>query len=279
MRLISTLVLVLLCGCHEDNATAGAKTSSSSERTSPSAPPTPPSSASALAPRAASSAALKSSMGSAADSPPGAPARCAGGTLPNREGFFREVLFAAPTSRTRRFHDLARGSYHVDKLDVARGLPEQATFCGVRLHALIVVGPMGPLWAYDVIAFIEEGDSIRANGLVMPHARITRKLTALVAVDDASRVLDLVRGSSLVRLCDATVPKSNSSYGLLLALYDNKQPRYFCADSDRLGGSPASEELLDAVNGLLERTTQTYPQEESAPVPPTQKDSAPGSRK
>ncbi len=42
---------------------------------------------------------------------------------PTRRGFFHELLFAAATSRTPRFDDYTRGSYHVNKLDLARGYP------------------------------------------------------------------------------------------------------------------------------------------------------------
>ena len=63
------------------------------------------------------------------------PAVCTGAPLPDsvtpsREGFFREVLFAAPTPRTSRYDDYTPGCYHADKLDLARGLPTEAARCG-----------------------------------------------------------------------------------------------------------------------------------------------------
>jgi len=126
-------------------------------------------------------AVLFASTMAGAPAPP-APTSCVAGPLPDstspsRAGFFREVLFAAPTARTPWFDDYTKGSYHIDKLDLAIGLRKEAERCGVTLEALVVVGPNGPLWSYNVLAFLRDGDSVRINSLVIPHARITGKAT------------------------------------------------------------------------------------------------------
>jgi hypothetical protein len=53
------------------------------------------------------------------------------------------------------------------------------------LRAVVVVGPLGgdPLWTSWVWVFIQEGEKIRVNGLVMPHARITGKSTCLITAE------------------------------------------------------------------------------------------------
>src|SRR5688572_7942760 len=78
---------------------------------------------------------------------------CLAGSLPDsvtpsREGFFREALFAAATARTPRYDAYTQESYHADKVDIADGLPAMAKACGLVLRALVIVGPVGPLWAY-----------------------------------------------------------------------------------------------------------------------------------
>jgi hypothetical protein len=94
----------------------------------------------------------------------------------------REVLFAAATPRTPRFNDYTPGSYHADKMDLAAALPSQAAECGVRLRALIVLGPEGILWTYHIIAVLQDGDSLRINSLAMPHARIVSKAGGRVSL-------------------------------------------------------------------------------------------------
>src|SRR5687768_17657728 len=99
---------------------------------------------------------------------------------PSRDNFFREVLDAKATSVTPLYDDYTEGSYHVDKLNVFKGLPEMAQKEGLKLRGLIVFGPVGPLWAYYVAAFLDEGEMIRVNSLTMPHARITYKSTGTI---------------------------------------------------------------------------------------------------
>ncbi len=81
----------------------------------------------------------------------------------------------AVDARTHLYDDYAEGSYHANKLDLARGLPAEGERCGVRMRGLLLFGPVGPLWTFHIIAFIDEGDQVRVNSLVMPHARITGK--------------------------------------------------------------------------------------------------------
>jgi hypothetical protein len=97
---------------------------------------------------------------------------------PSRIGFFEEVLFAQWTQRSWKFNDYNEPpSYHVDPADILEGLPKVAQAKGFKLNGLVVYGPVGPLWTYLVFAFIEEGDRIRMNEVVFPHARLTCKLT------------------------------------------------------------------------------------------------------
>lgn len=206
-----------------------------------------------------------------------APRECLAGPLADtltlsREAFFREVLFATPTVRTPRFDDYTPGSYHVDKLDVAAGLPAEAARCGLRLRALLTVGPTGPLWAYHVVPFIEDGESVRVNSLVMPHARITGKGSGQITDNELSRLVATLTRSPLVRSGLPVFPDSvesplsrDFSYDLLLVVFDRGQsPRYWYAsfrqaqpeNPDRSAGEV--DEVLDAINEVLGRTSSTY---------------------
>jgi len=67
-----------------------------------------------------------------------------------------------------------------------RGLQAEATACGVRLRAALIVGPVGPLWTFHVAWLVQEPEGVRVNSLVMPHARITGKATGLIGSVEAS---------------------------------------------------------------------------------------------
>lgn len=194
---------------------------------------------------------------------PETPGCAVGEALPSRSGFLQEVLFAVPSMRTPRFDDYTGGSYHINKLDLAEGLPEQARLCGARVKALIVVGPLGPLWSFNVAALLHERAGYRVNALVMPHARITGKGTGFVSATEADAMLDELTRASLVRPGLPTPEprdmRSDFSYRMLLAIYDGDRPRFFHADFKELSEQPAREELLLRVNAVLATAkTSTY---------------------
>jgi hypothetical protein len=192
---------------------------------------------------------------------------------PTREGFFREALDAAPTARTPRYDDYTAGSYHAGKLDLARGLPKAAARLGLPLQGLVVVGPVGPLWAYYVVTFVRAGDSVRVNSLMMPHARITGKATALLpraVVDGFFRDLAGVRG--VRRAADAAgvsaavpdaAPGEEWQFDVLAVRFAPGAPAYYHASFFGPRSDAAVGERAGAVlNGLLGKLRQTYPSRE-----------------
>jgi len=183
--------------------------------------------------------------------------------LPSREGFFNEVLFPEPSARTPLFNEYRADSYHVTKLDLVQGLPEQARLCGVRLKAILVVGPLGPLWTYQVAALVEDGSGIRVNALVMPHARITGKGTGVLSMKDAALMVRGIQHAALVRAgAPAKEPRdldADFTYRLLLATYDHGRPEYFHAVFDESSANSDVPPLLERVNALLAAAqTRTY---------------------
>jgi hypothetical protein len=123
------------------------------------------------------------------------PDRCAlGGVVdtagPTKEVFYREVLFAAATYNTARFDAYGPTGYGVDKLQMAAELPAVADTCGVDLDGLVVLGPTGTLWTYRILAFLRDGDAVRVNFLMYPHARITGKAVRTLPQADVGRWFD-----------------------------------------------------------------------------------------
>lgn len=181
---------------------------------------------------------------------------------PTRDAFFSEVLTAKPSEITPLFDDYTPDSYHVDKLDVAKGLALAAATCGVRLRALVLVGPVGMLWSYHVAALFEEGDVMRVNSLVMPHARITGKGTGLLQMSEAMSLLRDIEQHELVRPGLPDLPQGEDnlefSYRLLLVVYGAAGARQFHADFNEFETSDARSDLLTRINAVLGKTASTY---------------------
>jgi hypothetical protein len=183
------------------------------------------------------------------------------GTAPSREGFFHEVLFPAVTARTPRFTDYTADSYHINKLDLVQGLPLHARACTVQLKAVLVLGPLGVLWTYHVVALVDDGTKVRVNALVMPHARITGKGWGLISNEKATELLRELENAPLVQPGVPVPPpedmKSDSSYGMLLAVFDPEGPKYFHAENVEFSTDPGRQRLLDRINALLGATSNS----------------------
>lgn len=189
------------------------------------------------------------------------------GLAPSRRAFLTEVLFAEPTTRTRRFDDYTTDSYHVRKLDLVTGLEEQSRLCGLRLRAVLIVGPVGMLWSYHIAALTDEGDHVRVNTLVMPHARITGKGSGVVPPALAAELLAAVAASPLIRpgiptpLATDDDGDSEFSYQLLLVVLDGPNAGRFHASFNDIFPKSEDKDLLDRVNRVLGHTSKTYPKD------------------
>ncbi len=195
--------------------------------------------------------------------------QCATGILadsvePSREGFFREVLYAAGSARTPRFDDYTPGSYHADKLDIAEGLPLAAKRCGAVLEGVVVVGPLGPLWSYHVIAFLKEDSGVRLNTLVMPHARITGKATATISPGDVADFFRALSSSPALKpgrpvWSDTTMAglARDFSYDFLAIRFGSDSAVWF-GSLERHQDSAAVAAVFNALNRLLTQAKSTY---------------------
>jgi len=127
----------------------------------------------------------------------------------DRAGFVQELVFAHATPRTLRFDDYTEGSYHVRKADVVEGVRERRRN-NPSILAVIVTGPIGPMWAYKVDLFMSQGDFVRVNTVWMPHARITFKSTSLITRDLFDETFAFIRQSEAIVSGYPTAPSVRS---------------------------------------------------------------------
>jgi hypothetical protein len=116
-----------------------------------------------------------------------------------RSRFFDECLTPGPTRFTPEFDAYSADAYVVNKLELVEALPRAARERGRPLRASLIVGPHGMLWTYSVFTFVQEGQWIRVNALVMPHARITGKSTGLLSPREFADLSAQLRGLSFAR--------------------------------------------------------------------------------
>jgi hypothetical protein len=184
---------------------------------------------------------------------------------PTRENFFREVLYAQATEITPLFDDYTEGSYHVDKLDVLKGLPEIAEKENLKLRGLMVIGPTGFLWGYYVIPFIEENGKIRVNSLSMPHARITFKATGTITEDDYQSFLTDILQTKIFSeelppkgKCE-TCPYPEWHYEALLADWSGGKPKIYYGKINEMKPDVKTKLFEKKLNQVLSKLKKTYP--------------------
>jgi len=183
---------------------------------------------------------------------------------PSRDNFFREVLFAKATSVTPLYNDYTVGSYHASKTGLLKGLPEMAKKEGLELRGLIVVGPVGPLWAYHVVAFIEEGNVIRVNSLTMPHARITYKSTGTIS---PKLYNDFIVGLLQTKIFVTELPEGMCDicssfeyrYEALVSDWSNSLSSVHYGSFGRPTARSEAESFVNQLNSMLSILKKTYP--------------------
>ena len=175
---------------------------------------------------------------------------------PSRRAFFQEALFAAESPRTSSFDDHTDGSYQVvSKHDFAVGLPEEAGRCGQHLRAVIAIGPLLPMGTFRILTLLDEGDGVRVNLLVFPHARIAAKFTARRTRAEVDAILHDITTSPLVRA--GTDKKDVLEF--LLAEYGEGAPRTWPGVLSRFDYlAEGADALLATVDRLMAGAEKTY---------------------
>jgi hypothetical protein len=189
---------------------------------------------------------------------------------PDRAQFIRECLDATATRETPKFDDYTHGSYHVDKLDLIEGLEAATRSQPGRLRAVIIVGPTGPLWTYYVLVALSEGDGIRLNSIVMPHARITGKGTRTFTKTEFDQLFNKVAASKLLHEGEPPTDKTSGSLArdfaydcIVVSWSDGRRLIRFAKleNSDDNTSAKDAEALSADVNALLKGDKTTYPKE------------------
>jgi hypothetical protein len=187
--------------------------------------------------------------------------------MPTRADFIREVFDARPSPLTPKFHDAPKG-YHVIKDDLLKGLVEEAEKRKLDLRGVVIAGPMSvdPLWTYTVVAFIREGDKIRVNLLVFPHARLTYKSTRLVTTERYEKWVAEMQGTGVLEPKPPAAAKDEKDEGkrdrmftLLVSTSDpgGKDRRASYANPEKLG-EEKQELFQNVLNSILKDQKKTY---------------------
>lgn len=183
----------------------------------------------------------------------------------SRDNFFREALYPHATEITPLFDDYTEGIYHVDKLDVLKGLPELAEKEKLKLRGLMVIGPTGFLWAYHITTFIEEKGRIRVNSLTMPHARITYKATGTISDIQYKSFLEDVLQTKVFSeelppkgKCE-TCPYPEWHYEVLLADWSEREPKIYYGKIEEMKAEAKNELFEKRANRVLSVLKKTYP--------------------
>lgn len=127
--------------------------------------------------------------------------------------FINEMATVGRTDATAHFDGYTPGSYHVDKFDLLEGMRLMADSLTKKVDAVLIFGPVGPLWQYDIVTVIDslKPDSlVNINHLVFPHARITNKSTKKLERVQYRRCLDGILSNPILK----NVPdRQNIEYG------------------------------------------------------------------
>lgn len=171
----------------------------------------------------------------------------------SRDGFLEELTYSRATARTPQFDDYTRGSYHVasrEVVDAVYALRPRFDVVGCA-----VFGPFGPLWAYNLVLFLREGEAIRANWIHMPHARIVLKGTVQVTTDS----LEALRVLAAQNLTGVSPSDVVDEPLFIIALGSPDRHDYASRETSDVNGLAASTSaVLQAIEAMLESSTITY---------------------
>ena len=179
---------------------------------------------------------------------------------PDRETFLAELLDPEYTPATRLFDDYTEGSYHVNKVEVLTEIQKYAQDQNRKLIGFFAVGPYGPLWSYDVIAFFEENDGVRANRLIMPHARITYKGTTILTMKEYINMMNAMRSTEIFQANNSNstdADNSDSRYTVLIADWSSGEieTRYAAIDfSKESSAADRFQKVFDELDKLFKQT-------------------------
>jgi hypothetical protein len=183
----------------------------------------------------------------------------------SREAFIREMVIASETETTEHFNDYTPGSYHVKKLDLIKGVSNLSDSTTKSVDAVLIIGPSGPLWQYNVITVIDTlgADSpVSVNRIVFPHARITHKSTKELEREVYRQIIERVQANPLLRNVtdeDGT-DASEWAHSIMIAEFGRTKSIRVVRDSVADQYKESLELLYEAVNEMIggDRAVVTY---------------------
>jgi hypothetical protein len=190
----------------------------------------------------------------------GSASACADG--PSHYDFLAELVSSTETKMTPRFN----GRFTFDKLAVLETFPKFTRKRRIQPRALIVVGPVDPMWTYLVITMLREKDGTRTNALVMPHGRITFKASSVVPEKDISELLAFLESSPLLtdpgqsaREINAALPGMDEyRFNVLFVNFSTGKPIVRIGEIPRREPTQDSEALGERLSAFQRQLTQTY---------------------
>ena len=179
---------------------------------------------------------------------------------PSLEDLLQELLTSAPTRLSARFETL-----EPDKLDLLRSLPAYATERGLKLKALLMIGPNGPGRAHTVVVVLAQEESFRMSVVLTSGGRISRKATTPIAADALARWVRGITASTLLIPAGSDISSleaklKDADFDLLLALFNPDELVLFVADL-RTGDRSLAKQLIKVINGPMRAMRPTYPRE------------------
>ena len=179
---------------------------------------------------------------------------------PSRDDLLQELLTPAPTRLSARFEQL-----EPDKLDLLRSLPAYATERGLKLKALLLIGPNGPGRAHTLVVVLAQEESFRMIVVLTSGGRISRKGTTPIAADALARWVRGITASTLLIPAGSDISSleaqlKDADFDLLLALFNPDELVLFVADL-RTGDRSLAKQLLEAINGPIRAMRPTYSRE------------------
>lgn len=156
--------------------------------------------------------------------------------------------------------------HQFEKQDYYEALVSLGKKENLKLQALMVLGPLGPLYDYSYLTFLKENNDIRLNYLKTVHDRIRHKATRSFSEkeyqDTIKKILDTKALKPLSGSKTSGVPWPNEDdYQVLFAVFKKGHPEIYIGKILKKDSSlnKLGEKLIDQVNKDINSLKRTYP--------------------
>jgi hypothetical protein len=201
---------------------------------------------------------------------------------PVREDFLKELLSGRPGPKTLWYDASMAGSYQINKLDLAKALPESAKAENVTLLGFLAIGPSAPPSVYYFYTFAQEQDHVRVNESTFAVERFNYKATGTMTPASFQAFWDTLLGADVLNSGTPQDPGGKTSadteaaYDVLLARWSGgKLDSYYGSIAAPKKGARIAE-FGKPIGQLLNSLTKTFPFLPPPLPSPTPKPNKPG---